>query len=549
MEIKKGVLPPPSHPGEAPPRVGPRRERKDGAPADRLDHPLAQNPYAGVGGQAQTSAAIAKRYDRPGLAAENPLATRLLALASGQKLTGSRQAILDAAAGNAHLAGAVGKMPDGTPIPSVEALFPKLSGRALGKARAEAERALAAFPVQRADGGGRTTLLSRLEAQGFSEAQTRRVLGAFTAFHHSLGLRHFDAAGSDVNWKHICSEAAQVLDACSHQGLSAAEAEVAVLGSIFSDAVKFGPTLLTHNVDGAVGAYHVMQRFCDLDEPADAALVAAVVQVAREHQIGPPSFMAMIAGFQIMGALKARGEDPAAHQATIQGLQAKMSDPLGAGHVEVDPSGAARVAFTETERALLSAIGISEWSVPHPDAPWFKASMAVITGDSTVNYAMPDGVGKIVALSGPGSMFKDATVFHSMYSCGVSAVDAARVVPEDYRPIYEAGQRYTRGAIDEVAAWLHEQLATGFLPFDAAELELIAKQDGVDLSQLGVVREGGRAYVQVPGDPEDVAFVHRPLDYDKPGPELELARLVKRKVADLLRDHQAWMPPASGEGA
>src|SRR3712207_7928403 len=61
-----------------------------------------------------------------------------------------------------------------------------------------------------------------------------------------------------------------------------------------------------------------------------------------------------------------------------------------------------------------------DWSsdVCSSDLAADHAATAVIDADSLVNYVTPDGVGKIVAICGPGTPFRDATVFHSIFSCG-----------------------------------------------------------------------------------------------------------------------------------
>jgi hypothetical protein len=310
--------------------------------------------------------------------------------------------------------------------------------------------------------------------------------------------------------------------------------------------------LLTHNIDGAVGAYHCLKEHFDLSKPEDADRLAGIIAATREHQIGPPSFMAMIAGLSIGGALKAEGTDLAAPgnehlSKAIDGIKEKMADPMNADFVEVTGSGAARIKFTDDERELLGKIGIEDWHTPHPANDWFDASLAVICGDSLVNYAMPDGVGKIVGISGPGTFFKDPTVFHSMFSCGASYVDAQRVVGDDLKGQYEKGAAYTQKAIGQVGAWLDDQLATGALSFDKASFDAAVHQEKIDVSQLDIKERNGEVFVYLPGDdPSQVPFVHTPLDYDAGGPDVEMAKLVKRRVADLLRDHAQWMP---NEGA
>lgn len=528
--------------------------KKADAPASRdtdaLDqHPLARNPYA----QGRVAPEDRGRYDRPGLGGLNPIGARI-ALLTGQAVPkgGQPRQLLDSVAEHAHLKGDIGKMPSGETIPGIQTLFPEMNNP-FG-ARKAATKALEAFTVQRADGGGRMSLMDRMDQVGFSADAKERLVDSFTRFHDSItNHRPFDAGGSDTNWKHICAEGAQVLDACAARGLSKEATEDALLASLFSDAVKFQPTLLTHNIDGAVGAYHCLKEHFDLSKPEDADRLAGILAATREHQIGPPSFMAMIAGLQIGGALKAEGKDVAAPgnehlQAALDGIKEKMADPMNADFVEVTGSGAARIKFTDAERELLGKIGVDDWHTPHPANDWFDASLAVICGDSLVNYAMPDGVGKIVGISGPGTFFKDPTVFHSMFSCGASYVDAQRVVGDDLKDQYQKGAQYTQKAIGQVGAWLDDQLATGAISFDKASFDDAVHQEKVDVSGLDIKTRGDEVFVYLPGDdPGAVPFVHTPLDYDAGGPDVEMAKLVKRRVADLLREHAQWMPASERE--
>lgn len=517
------------------------------AEADAFDGKQARNPYE----TRHVAEADRARYDRPNLAALNPLGARIASLQGAATPRVDADAYLGAVAAHPHLEGPIGTTKNGDVIPSVSGLFPPLGDPR--KARAEAVRALSSFSVMRADGTGHTNLLARIEAARLPPDAMERVLDAFTRFHDSITHhRPFDQASSDVNWKHICAEAAQVLDACQSRKLPADKTEDALLASLFSDAAKFPSTLLTHNVDGALAAFHVLKERFDLRDPDEAARLAGILAATKEHQIGPPSFMAMIAGFQVTAALKAAGEDPKAHTDALGGIRQKLADPLNPAWVKQDASGGGQIAFTDDEKALLARIGLHEWAVPHPKSPHFDASMAVICGDSLVNYAMPDGVGKIVDISGPGTLFQDPTVFHSMFSCGQSYVDAERVVGRDLLPLYQAGAAYTRRAVDEVESWLLRQLATGFLPLSRQDLERAVAHQGLDVTKLDVVREvhagGDQVFVKVP-TPDDVAFVHRPLDYAAGGADLELAKLIKQTVADLLRDHAHWMPEAQGPGA
>lgn len=512
----------------------------DSFDAKASGHILQQNPYSfDAGGQTPISDERVQSFDRLGLGAMNAVSARIAMMtgAGGAKAAGAKSgpvdsaAILDAVASHPHL---LGPIADG--IPSVQDLMPPIAD--FGAARQKTVNALANFSVARADGSEPMSLLEKLEGSNLSESQVARAVDVFTEFQHSLGLRDFDPGSSDINWKHVCGEAAQVIDAASKQGLSPEQTEVALLASLFSDAVKFPSTLLTHNIDGAVGAYHVLNRRGDVDKDTMAAIVSAT----KEHQVGPPSFMAMLTGFRLHGVKDSVETASADKNALIESIQMKMSTPLDPTHVKSE-GGASKIAFTNDEQKLMDAAGIHEWAVPSPKAPWFEASMAVITGDSLVNYAMPEGVGKIVALSGPGTMFKNPTVFDSMFSNGASFLDARSLLPKGFQELADEGAQLTKRGIDVVRQQVGAELSTGTLSFSAKDFDAIVAQEKVDLGPLSVRRDGDQVRIDVPGDPEDVPYFHRPLDFDaaeaegaKADPSYEFAKLIRRSVADALRN-------------
>ncbi|MBK7865440.1 MAG: hypothetical protein IPJ65_43950 [Archangiaceae bacterium] len=515
---------------------GVAKPASEAAPAPQAfdDHPLRHNPYSfDAAGQRPPSAERLRSFERPGLRAGSDLGFEVREV--GQPAPSRpRDALLASVAQHPHREGAIA-----AGVPSVAELFPPLSDFAA--ARSASDAALGAFEVQRADGTARTRLLERIGAAPFSDLQRERVLDCFAEFHHALGLRDFDRGSSDVNWKHICAEAAQVLDACELRGLSPDATEDALLASLFSDAVKFPSTLLTHNIDGAVGAYHVLaRRHFDLSQPAQRDRLAGIVAATKEHQISPPGFMAMIAGFNL--------ERVAPGDPRVEPVRAKLADPLNPRWVELDGAGAARIAFTPDERALLQRIGIDEWPVPDPRTPWFEASSAVIAGDSIVNYAMPEGVGKIVAISGPGTAFEAPTVFDAVFSCGVSFLDARRVIRPELEGQYAAAAEGTREVISAAVDRLGRELAGGALTFSRDALAAIAAQEHVDLQQLETAEApgGGDVRVQVPSrDLGHIPFFSAPLDTATHDAHYEFAKLIRRRLADLLRDHFSWY--AAGE--
>lgn len=515
---------------------------KGGATSDAFDanaeHILQRNPYSfDAAGQTPISDERVQSFDRLGLGAMNAVSARIAMMtgAGGAKAVDTNAsidsgAILNAVASHPHLTGPIA---DG--IPSVQELMPPIADFA--SARRQTVDALANFSVARADGSEPMSLLEKIEGSNLSESQVARAVDVFTEFQHSLGLRDFDPGSSDINWKHVCGEAAQVIDAANKQGLSPEQTEVALLASLFSDAVKFPATLLTHNIDGAVGAYHVLNRRGDVDKDTMAAIVSAT----KEHQVGPPSFMAMLTSFRLHGVKDSVDTGGADNNALIESIQLKMSTPLDPDHVTTE-GGASKIAFTPDEQKLMDAAGIHEWAVPSPKTPWFDASMAVITGDSLVNYAMPEGVGKIVALSGPGTMFKNPTVFDSMFSNGASFLDARSLLPESFQELADEGAELTKRGIDVVRQQVGSELSTGALSFPAKDFDAIVAQEKVDLGPLSLKRDGDQVRVDVPGSGDDVPYFHRPLDFEagevegaKSDPSYEFAKLIRRSVADALR--------------
>jgi hypothetical protein len=504
------------------------------APADTFSLQDA-NPYqvAGGGGQLALNDDVIARYQRPGLAKANPLSARIAAM-TGKKTRIESSVILDQVDSHPHRFSSLGEMTGvggkKVKLPSVAELFPA----DVGSAKAifdDTVKQLGEFQVRSAGGGAPSSLLARIERSPLDDTQVSRALECLAEFRNSLDAhRGFDTAGSEVNWKHICGELGQVLDACEAKGLSANATEDAVLASLFSDAVKFTPTLLTHNIDGAIAAHHVLGRRGDLDDER----LAGIVRATKEHQIGPPSFMAMIAGFGLGGA--------GAPDHVVDSIRTKMADPMNKKHVKMR-AGGAELDFTPEERKYLDKIGIEEWAVPHPETDWFDASMAVICGDSLVNYASPEGPGKIVMLSGPDSPFPDPTVFHSMFSCGASYVDAGRIIDDKLRPQYEAGAAHTKEVARAVADKMDGELAAGALVFDAATFDANAKADGVDLTKLTVERSGDEVRVQLPKGvkPGEVPFYDVPFDYDDTRPDNHMfAKLIRRRAGDLLRDAAEW---------
>lgn len=374
--------------------------------------------------------AALRGYDRPGLATQTPLDVQLGRL-EGSTASGAKpEKLLDSVRSHPTRTGPIGK-----DLPSVEALWPDLGRKGRVRAQATVESQMKQFMVQQTDGGGRMPLLDKImdPKLPLSLNQRNRIKQCFGEYWNSLQeLRPFDLKASDENWNHICHEAAQVIDGGLAQGLDGTQLEDALLASMFSDAVKFQSTLLAHNIHGAIAADVVLTRRKDADMPPER--VAGIVQATKEHQIGVPGLFGKLAPMMIGFA---RGHFPGMDRtekfspeecAALDRIAEKISQPLSNAHTAVDPdTGARAIVFDATELSLLGAIGVQEWPVPDPETPWFDAAMTVIYADS-VQYAMPDGVGKIQLMSGPGTMFTDDTTLHSAFSCGISYLDCLPLI-------------------------------------------------------------------------------------------------------------------------
>jgi hypothetical protein len=298
-----------------------------------------------------------------------------------------------------------------------------------------------------------------------SSEQKDRIMSVLAEVHGSL-YRIDDAiepGGKNkgyqvVNWKHTRGEIDQVLEASKLEGLTAAQTEDALLASIFSDAVKIPENFITHNVDGAKAAPDVLSRYFDPHKPEDMGRIEGIVQVIKEHQIGPPQFMSMMLGMFIK---KGGPELSKAEESALASLTGKVADPFSAPRAE-DGTG---IAFSDQEKALMARAGVDEWTVPQPESPHYGASRAVIVGDSLINYASPDGWAKLVAIRGPGTFFKDETVFDSLASAKQSYDDAQAVITDEAKPLAEAGLQRTERAVERVRAkmepWIEQQVRQG----------------------------------------------------------------------------------------
>lgn len=337
------------------------------------------------------------------------------------------------------------------PSVPIDVQFAPLSAAEKKEARAALEKELGGIKLPSASGKRETSLDRIKNAPGLSSAQRERLLDvlaevkrAYAKVGEQIGTEPGGRAYQDVNWKHTRIEVVRVLDVIAAGKLSPHEAETALLASVLSDAVKTPKNFIVHNVHGAQAAQLVLSR---LVPPPSAELVEDVVKATLEHQTGPPNFMGHVV---LGGALRNVGVDGTL--ATIIG--AKVANPIA--YLTPDRT---QIAFTPAEKEALARVGVSAWTVPHEGSRHYKASRAVIDGDSLVNYACPDGWAKLAALHGPGQpvflqepTWKDALV--SMAPNHASALksykDAYSVVSESSRAMYEGGYRRTLQAIDRV---------------------------------------------------------------------------------------------------
>jgi hypothetical protein len=240
---------------------------------------------------------------------------------------------------------------------------------------------------------------------------------------------------------------------------------------------------------------------------------------------------------------KLRASSPTGQPRTdgLDGLHKKIADPLNTAHATLHPDGYGVLNVTARERELLGLVGLSDWYVPHPATPWFFAATAVIDADSLVNYVTPDGVGKIVAICGPGTPFRDATVFHSIFSCGASFVDAVSVMSDTAMSAMREGVAQTRDAIEDVRARVLSEIEEGWLHFAPAELRRVLEEESVDVTKLTSTKRDGEILIDVPWeDSGKLPYWNTALNYDASDPvgqaAYEFAKLLRRRVADLLRD-------------
>lgn len=409
-------------------------------------------------------------------------------------------------------------------------LFPLLKG---AERRAALRREVGKVRVRSTRGEVVDLSTKVRDCKALTPLESQRILDVLVDLRHAWKTRDADSGYDDINWRHAVAEVGQILDIAVQNGLSPVATEDAVLASMFSDAAKLKNNFLTHHVDGAVAAALVLPRFLDVERAGGRARIATICQTILEHQVGPPRFMAQMVrmGIEEQARRKRFSLDG------LDGLHAKIADPLNPDHLVLHADGYGVLALDERERALLARVGLEEWYAPHPATAWFKTSSAVIDADSLVNYVTPDGVGKIVAICGPGTPFRDPTVFHSIFSCGASFVDAVSVMSDVAMPAVREGVAHTRSVIEDVRARVSTEIDEGWLHFSPRELKVIVEEEGVDLHKLVTKKRDGEILIDVPWlDGGHLPYWNTRLDYEADGTSLEFAKLLRRRVADLLRE-------------
>ena len=417
----------------------------------------------------------------------------------------------------------------------VALLFPALTGV---ERRTALRREVGKVRVRSAGGAVLELSAKVTDCKALTPLESKRILDVLVDLRHAWKTRDADAGYDDINWKHACQEVGQILDVAEENGMSPLQTEDAVLASLLSDAAKLRGNFLTHHIDGAVGAALVLPRFIPVDSVLGRARIVSICQAILEHQVGPPRFMAQMIRMGIEEQLRARG----AGAEGLDALHKKIADPLNPAHATLHVDGYGVLALTPRERELLALVDVPDWYVPHPATPWFFAASAVIDADSLVNYVTPDGVGKIVAICGPGTPFRDATVFHSIFSCGASFVDAVSVMSDTAMSAMREGVTQTRASIEDVRARVHAEIAEGWLHFAPAELRRVVEEEQVDVTKLTSTKREGEILIDVPWeDGGKLPYWNTALDYEATKDPVgcaayEFAKLLRRRVADLLRD-------------
>lgn len=289
--------------------------------------------------------------------------------------------------------------------------FPRYSEAQLKEAKIQTEKELSQIKSS-VDG---QSVLDRLNSSPLSAEQKGRVISSLAQVREEYVRQRNGGkmdADQEVNWIHTQGELGRVIDVGLKTKAPAHQIEDALLASMFSDSVKAKTNFFTHHLDGALAADHVLRPM--LGGNFTAARLEGIVQAIKEHQIGPPEFMATLYGGRIRGALlQENGAVSPAEADALKKLFMKMANPLSEEVPKFrSSSGGTYVQFTAEEQALLKRAGVDSWSVPDARNPWNSVSRMLIDGDSIDNYATPGGFGKIAKIRGPESdqWFKDRRI-------------------------------------------------------------------------------------------------------------------------------------------
>ncbi|MBX9687489.1 MAG: hypothetical protein K2X27_12350, partial [Candidatus Obscuribacterales bacterium] len=286
-------------------------------------------------------------------------------------------------------------------------------------------------------------------------------------------------ADQEVNWIHTQGELGRVLDSARQNKLTAEETENAIIASMFSDSVKFADTAVTkgnfttHHLDGEAAARLVLAR-----KGFKQDRIESIAQAVREHQVGPPEFMASIYYLSISGKLESEFKSGAISADTYNRMKAVLDDMTVIGQDKVarikkiadtddanlvkNKEGQWQVPFSPEEMRLIELAGIKSWQRPHDprylagsvteDLEFaklpakeqerrisaYRSSRSLIDGDSIDNYATAGGASKYIKIRGPESIFRDDTLWDSLASVDKSYKDAYQVMSDEGRKLAAA---------------------------------------------------------------------------------------------------------------
>ncbi|MBX9688987.1 MAG: hypothetical protein K2X27_19925 [Candidatus Obscuribacterales bacterium] len=364
---------------------------------------------------------------------------------------------------------------DGRPLAESprSAVSAKLSDYApaeMGRARAQTLKDLS--EIKALEPG--KSVLDQFRDSGLSISQKYRVLNSLAQVREHFVQQRVNGRiepDQQGNWIHTQGEFGRVIDAGRSNKLSATQAEDALLSSMFADAVKSKANFFTHHMDGALAADHVLGK--EFGAGFNRNRLDGIVNAVREHQIGPPEFMAGLYANRIKGALNFKLSPE--QESSLASLQKKMANPLSSEQTR-SADGASVLKLSADEKALLNLTGVKEWYVPNESNPWNKVSRAVIDGDTIDNYYTPGGVGKIAGLGGPES---DKWFMNKRIDSQEPAVDRATNIGSARHSALDAGTLITpasKALAQKGVAFTEEAIANA----KAKAADFLAKEKGVD---------------------------------------------------------------------